>query len=419
MDYIIIALVCFVCGGFAMFVALNVKLRQITTLRSQLKEESNANQERLKEIHSEAHKLSHDTNNLVTARQEFEKQKVSYAELHNENALLKTDLRNIGTSLRKLQLDRDEQSISQAEISKKIEEIGTMYLKENVKWVGKSLNANNYSHSKQRLEDVIKRCRGIGFHIAPEDEETYIADLRADYEMAVRAAFEREEQARIRAQIREEQKLEREVQREQARIDHERAVLQEALERALATAADQHSAEIESLKARLAEAEEKQRAISQAQLTKAGYVYVISNIGSFGEGIYKIGMTRRLEPHDRVRELGDASVPFPFDVHMMISCNNAPELENALHRQLFKQQVNRTNPRKEFFRADFETIVGIVREQHGEVEYVADAEALEYRQSVAMPDEDQEFIGHVYDELEEEDATIDEGVTERLKSSNR
>jgi len=144
-------------------------------------------------------------------------------------------------------------------------------------------------------------------------------------------------------------------------------------------------------------------------LTKAGYVYVISNIGSFGEGVFKIGMTRRLEPLERVKELGDSSVPFPFDVHMMISCDNAPTLETALHQSLFKQQVNRTNPRKEFFKTDIDSIVRIVHENHGEVEYVADAEALQYRQSLTMPDEDQQFIAHVFDELEDEaEATGDD-----------
>ena len=86
---------------------------------------------------------------------------------------------------------------------------------------------------------------------------------------------------------------------------------------------------------KLAEAQaSSERAKSMAQLTKAGHVYILSNIGSFGEGIFKVGMTRRLEPQDRVKELGDASVPFPFDVHAMISCENAPGLENALHKEL-------------------------------------------------------------------------------------
>jgi multidrug efflux pump subunit AcrA (membrane-fusion protein) len=218
----------------------------------------------------------------------------------------------------------------------------------------------------------------------------------------VRAAFEREEQARIKAQIREEQQREREIQRELERADKEQAVVREALARALAKAEDEHSAEVESLRARLAELEAKKRAISQAQLTKAGHVYVISNIGSFGEGVFKIGMTRRLEPIDRVKELGDASVPFPFDVHMMISCDNAPTLETALHQRFLKQQINKTNPRKEFFKTDIEAIVQVVREHHGEVEFTADAEALQYHQSLTMSDEDQQFIDDVFDRLEDD-----------------
>jgi len=138
-------------------------------------------------------------------------------------------------------------------------------------------------------------------------------------------------------------------------------------------------------------------------MTKAGYIYVISNIGSFGENTFKIGMTRRLEPTDRVRELGDASVPFPFDVHMMISCDDAPSLENSLHRLLHKHRLNKIKPRKEFYKTDIETIRKIVLEHHGEVEYVADPEALEYHQSLTMTDEDAEYIEKVYQEAEDED----------------
>ena len=151
------------------------------------------------------------------------------------------------------------------------------------------------------------------------------------------------------------------------------------------TAQDQHSEEVERLKARLTEAEERsQRAIAQAQLTKSGFVYVLSNIGSFGENVFKVGMSRRLDPLERVRELSGAAVPFPFDVHMMIATNDAPALENALHRKLHKFRVNKTNPRKEYFKIDIQTILQVVTEHHGEVQYVADAEALGFRQSLTM-----------------------------------
>jgi hypothetical protein len=246
--------------------------------------------------------------------------------------------------------------------------------------------------------------------ITSVEEQSRQGDLKAEYQMIVRAAFEREEQARIRAQIREEQMREREVEKELRRLEHEREAIKVALERALAEAEGQHSEEVERLKSRLAEAEEKsRRAISQAQLTKSGHVYVISNIGSFGQGIFKVGMTRRLEPSERIMELSSASVPFPFDIHMMISSDNAPALETALHRKLFRHRINKTNPRKEFFKTDIAAIYEVIREQHGEIEYVADAEALQYRQSLTMTDEDQQFVQSVYDGLgEEEEAVLDE-----------
>lgn len=340
---------------------------------------------------------------LSNAWKEFESQKIAYQELQQENSILKRDLSNLAVNLRKLSLDGVVTRQTQAEIDHKVQELGARYLKENVKWIGNSLNPNNFANCKQRLLDVIERCRGIGFEISTEQEQVLLDDLRSEYERVVRAAFEREEQARIKAQIREEQQREREIQRELERVERERAVLEAALAKALAEAEDQHSAEIENLRARLEQAEANKRAISQAQLTKAGFVYVISNIGSFGEGVFKIGMTRRLVPQERVRELGDASVPFPFDVHMMISCENAPALENALHRRFLKQQINKTNPRKEFFKTDIDSIVATVKEHHGEVDYIADAEALQYRQSLTMSDEDQEFIEHVFEELGIED----------------
>jgi len=258
---------------------------------------------------------------------------------------------------------------------------------------------------------VIERCRGIGFDVSEAEETELLANLKEEFEKAVRAAYEREEQARIKAQIREEQRLEREIERELKQLDREREAIKATLEKALAEAKDEHSEEIERLRARLAEAEEKsQRAISRAQMTRSGHVYVISNIGSFGEDVFKIGMTRRLEPLDRVRELSSASVPFPYDVHMMLASDDAPSLENKLHRELHKLRLNKINPRKEFFRTDIESIRKIAEDNHDDVQYVADPEALQYRQSLDMSEEDEEFIESVYDALDEENETVEEDV---------
>lgn len=158
----------------------------------------------------------------------------------------------------------------------------------------------------------------------------------------------------------------------------------------LLTASDK---EKDKLLKKLQELEEKLAAVEQSKQnisdreknTRAGYVYVISNIGSFGENIYKIGMTRRLEPMDRVKELGDASVPFSFDVHAMIFSDDAPSLENALHKKFQKYSLNKVNLRKEFFNISLEEIEMEVNANHNSVvEFTKLAEANEFRQSLIL-----------------------------------
>ena len=145
--------------------------------------------------------------------------------------------------------------------------------------------------------------------------------------------------------------------------------------------------------------EEKKRKLSQAELTKTGHVYIISNIGSFGEDIYKIGMTRRLEPMDRVRELGDASVPFPFDVHGMIRTTDAPKLENALHKLFDQRRLNLENNRKEFFNVTIDEIQESLKGISEKLDLRADlqltmiAEAKQFRQSQAK----REMLQRMYD----------------------
>ena len=326
---------------------------------------------------------------------------ISYRELQDENVILKRDLQNLDVNLNKVQLDGETREQRQGEIAARSDALAKRYLSENVKAAVSAIGPSNFAACKGRLVDAIQRVRDIGFPVSPGEESRLLADLRAEFEKAVRADFERQEQARIKGQIREEEKLKREVERELKQLERERLAVQAALDQALAQAQGQHTAEVERLQARLAEAEEKaRRTLSMAQQTKAGHVYVISNVGTLGMGIFKVGMTRRLDPKDRIVELGDASVPFPFDVHMMIHCQNAPTLENALHRALHKKRVNRANPRKEFFRTDLDEILRIVREHHGEVAYVADAEALEYHQSLAMSEQDAEIIEAVYEAAE-------------------
>lgn len=203
---------------------------------------------------------------------------------------------------------------------------------------------------------------------------------------------EREEQRRVKEQLREEEKARREYERAMRDAVKEEEYLKKAMEKAQ-TQIEQASAEqkvkfekqLEELKLKLKEAEEKnQRALSMAQQTRKGYVYIISNIGSFGEHVYKIGLTRRLEPLDRVRELGDSSVPFEFDVHALILSDDAPALEHQLHKHFILSQVNKVNHRKEFFRADIKTIKAELDVLDVETKWTLLAEAREYRETMAI-----------------------------------
>ncbi|WP_457809103.1 DUF4041 domain-containing protein [Kushneria sp. EE4] len=203
---------------------------------------------------------------------------------------------------------------------------------------------------------------------------------------------EQEEQREIREQMREEEKARKEMEKAIKQAEKEERMLAQAMEEARREL-DSANEEVKLLlQTRLAELEQQleeagsrgQRAISMAQQTKRGHVYVISNIGSLGENVFKIGMTRRLEPLDRVRELSDASVPFPFDVHAMIYSDDAPSLERELHRRFADHQVNRINPRKEFFKISLSEVREAIKKENAEVHWTIAAEAWEYHESQAI-----------------------------------
>lgn len=203
---------------------------------------------------------------------------------------------------------------------------------------------------------------------------------------------EKEEQRRIREQIREEEKARKEFERAIKEAEKEEDILRKAMEKIqsqLGQANEEQKAKYEKqvveLTERLRVAEEKsQRALSMAQQTKRGYVYIISNIGSFGDNVFKIGVTRRLEPIDRIRELGDSSVPFEFDVHAMIFSEDAPALENQLHKHFATMQMNKVNYRKEFFKVDVSHIREEVEKLGLTVKWTMKAVASEYHESMAV-----------------------------------
>ncbi|HBT0518399.1 GIY-YIG nuclease family protein [Klebsiella pneumoniae] len=211
------------------------------------------------------------------------------------------------------------------------------------------------------------------------------------------AQDERDAQNEIKRQMREERQRVEELERQQQEAEAKEQELEarrKAVEEALLAADEEHRQELEETRRQLEQEIEDvhkqyERAKSMAQMTRQGHVYIISNIGSFGENVFKIGMTRRLEPLDRVSELSGASVPFEFDVHAMISCDDAPALEYALHNKLSSERMNKVNLRKEFFKTDLNKIIQCVEEHHGKVEYVADPAALQYYRSLEIAEEAQ------------------------------
>lgn len=231
---------------------------------------------------------------------------------------------------------------------------------------------------------------------------------------------EKEEQRQIREKIREEEKARRDYERAIREAAKEEDMLRQAMAKAQAqisqATAEQrakYEEQLTTLQAKLVETEAKnQRAISMAQQTRRGHVYVISNIGSFGENVYKIGMTRRLDPLDRVKELGDSSVPFEFDVHAMIYSDDCPALEHQLHKHFVQGQINKVNHRKEFFRANLNSIREEISSLGINAQWTMTAVAAEYRETQAIEEllkkdpsameawANRQFILEVADEVE-------------------
>lgn len=272
---------------------------------------------------------------------------------------------------------------------------------------------DNYGKLKAEIESAfeIVNLNGAAFRnarITPEYLDSRLNELQWAVRTNELKRLEQEEQRMIREAMREEEKARREYEKAIEEALKEEKMLQKAMAEArkqLESASQEEKAQYELKLAELQEklilAEEKnQRALSMAQQTKSGHVYVISNIGSFGENVYKIGMTRRLEPQERINELGDASVPFPFDVHAMIHSENAPTLEKSLHKLFSEQQMNKVNPRKEFFTLGIADIKKAIEDMGINAHWTLVAEAREYHESKALK-HPVAFIENAFENIEE------------------
>lgn len=228
-----------------------------------------------------------------------------------------------------------------------------------------------------------------------ELEVLFIDAVKIEYEYYVKKEAARQEQIALREQMRIEAEERRRLKEQEEQMKQEAAKYEAEIaninEQIKASEDDEKTkqllAKIQELESQLNDIDKKKEEIVNLQNGKAGYVYVISNLGSFGDNVFKIGMTRRLDPQERIDELGSASVPFKFDVHSFIFSNDAVQLESNLHQALEKQRVNKVNNRKEFFKISIDDLENLVYKFDPAAEFNRTMEAEQYRQTLSIEEE--------------------------------
>lgn len=257
---------------------------------------------------------------------------------------------------------------------------------------------NNIEQCEQRINKSFDALNNLGkimqVNISPKYKKLKFDELYLAHEYKVKKQEEKEEQKLLREQMREEAKLQKEIDEARKTIAKEQSHYNNSLEKLknqlMNAKTDEEklaiNEKIEETSAKLEEIGKNLKDIDYREANqRAGYVYIVSNVGSFGEDVYKIGMTRRLDPLDRINELGDASVPFGFDIHAMIFSDDAPGLEGELHKAFEDRKLNMINTRREFFKVSLDEIIQVVKENHDKtVEFVRLADAEEYRESLKI-----------------------------------
>ncbi|MEG0430272.1 MAG: DUF4041 domain-containing protein [Anaerovoracaceae bacterium] len=261
-----------------------------------------------------------------------------------------------------------------------------------------NLTVKNIDSSRSKVSKSFESLNRIfavdGIELSKELLEFKLEELNLIYSYELKKEEEAAQQKAIREQMVEEEKVRREIEKEQKKIEkdqqqcsNEITKLMQYIQKTESDVEKQlYIDKIKELESKLNDLEEDKKAVDErAANALAGFVYIISNIGSFGDDVYKIGMTRRLEPMDRIKELSSASVPFEFDVHAMIFSDNAPELETMLHNHFKSKSVNRINYRKEFFRVSIDEIEKTVKENfNNTVQFTKVPVAAEYRQTLNL-----------------------------------
>ena len=269
-----------------------------------------------------------------------------------------------------------------------------------------NLSVKNIDNMRGKIsksfESINKIFKVDGLELDKTLLELKLEELNLVYTYELKRQQEIEQQKEIKAQMIEEEKVRRELEQEKKKIEKDQTQFTNEINKLMKylqktsndTEKQLYIDKVKELEEKLKELEKaKENVLERTTNAKAGFVYIISNIGSFGKDVYKIGMTRRLEPMDRIKELSSASVPFEFDVHAMIFSDDAPALETKLHQHFKNQSINKVNPRKEFFNVTLDEIEDVVKANfNNTVHFTKVPVATEYRQSLAMSEESHDIL---------------------------
>ncbi|GET16406.1 DUF4041 domain-containing protein [Ligilactobacillus agilis] len=371
----------------------------LETIITTLNQEIESLKKDIKSLKKEA-KIASKNNLIVTSTSLIDlniSDETTSSEVKNQLALLKKENANLVKNHSVKISSHIESAKERNKLARKV----LLSFNSEVAGLLNKLTFANIDSTRNKITNTFERINKLY-----EDDEVQITTdylkyqlsvLELNYQFILKKHNEKEQQAAIKEQMLDEAKAQKELEKEQKRILSEQRKFDNELSKTmkyLSNSTDSVQSEIYAEKIRELEAKIKQLESDKEDVdnrllnTRAGYVYVISNIGSFGENIYKIGMTKRLNPLDRVNELGSASVPFKFDVHAMIFSDDAPTLENHLHKVFADKSVNKINPRKEFFNVSLKDIEKEVLEHFdATVEFTEFAKAEEYRRSLELATE--------------------------------
>lgn len=385
---------------------------KIQSLEKQANANINKNKQKanaeLKAIENKISQLKSEESELKTFLDSYN-QEVSYKISHFDylDNLSSSELKNEYAKIKLKEKDQVKKSESLASNSiekKKVRQLNRAFNSEADHLIS-TLTIKNSDTVRTRIvrsyEQLNKLYDTTGFKLSNDALDTKLEKLEIAYRYQIEAMKEKELLKAQKEEIKEQQRAEKELNDAKQKIEKEERQFNNEINRLMKYLSSSNSEiekelyaeKIRELESKLKELESEKQKVSDLELnTRAGFVYIISNIGSFGENVYKIGMTRRLEPMNRINELSSASVPFPFDVHALIFSEDAPGLENLLHKHFRKEEINKVNHRKEFFKVSLEDIKELITKEYNDtVHFIDTAEAEQYYESINIESREEEL----------------------------